>query len=69
MIKIGQLRRWTNGGDREADAFLNVGEMFLVTGYTKAANCDDMFVDYVMNGKLCWDDDDWVESYSEVVNC
>jgi len=28
----------------------------------------ERFVDYIMHGKPNWDDDDWVEKYSEVIS-
>ena len=62
MIEIGQLRRW----NRDADAD-SAGEVFLVIGFTESLG-DCMFVDYIMNGELFWDDEDWVETHSEVIN-
>ena len=59
MIEVGQLRRWNNNAD---------GEVFLVIGFTEAAGHGDTTVDYIMNGEHHWDDEEWVETYSEVVS-
>lgn len=67
MVKIGQLRRWIPNGYRNS-AFLNIGEVFLVAGFTEMPSTGERFVDYIMRGKPCWDDDDWVEKYSEVIS-
>ena len=61
MIEIGQLRRWKRGGDE-------VGSVFLVIGFTEMTSSGEKFVDYIMDGALCWDDDEWMEHYSEVIN-
>ena len=67
MVKIGQLRRWVPNGYRN-NAFPNLGEVFLVTGFTEMTSSGEKFVDYLMSGKACWDDLDWVEEYSEVIS-
>lgn len=68
MIKIGQLRRWVPARHGDGNAFLNIGEVFLVTGFREMPSSGEVFVDYLMNGKPNWDDDDWVEKYSEVIS-
>jgi hypothetical protein len=60
MIEIGQLRRWNSNAGSS-------GELFLVIGFTESLG-DCMFVDYIMNGEFFWDDEDWVEEYSEVID-
>jgi len=67
VIKSGQLRRWIPGSHGNS-AFLNIGEVFLVTGFTERGEVGEKFVDYLMCGKPCWDDVDWVEKYSEVIS-
>jgi len=67
-IEIGQLRRWAPSRHGDGNAFLNIGEVFLVTGFTEMTSSGERFVDYLMNGKPCWDDEDWVENYSEVIS-
>ena len=61
MIEVGQLRRWSQDAG-------SPGEVFLVVGFTEMTSSGEMFVDYIMNGAHCWDDDEWVEYYSEVVD-
>lgn len=67
MIEVGQLRRWTPGSHGNS-AFLNIGEVFLVTGFTEMTSSGEKFADYLMRGKPCWDDVDWVEKHSEVIS-
>ncbi len=67
MVEIGQLRRWVPNGYRN-NAFLNIGEVFLVTDIREMPSTGERFVDYIMRGKPNWDDDDWVEKYSEVIS-
>ena len=59
--EVGQLRRWNRGGDE-------VGSIFLVIGFTPGPAIGEIFVDYIMDGTHCWDDDDWVEKHSEVIS-
>ena len=66
MVKIGQLRRWSS--NYRNSAFCNIGEVFLVTGFREMPSSGEVFVDYIMRGKPNWDDDDWVEKYSEVIS-
>ena len=61
MLKIGQLRRWNKDAG-------SAGEVFLVIGFTEMTSSGERFVDYLSNGDLCWDDEDWVEEYSEVIS-
>jgi hypothetical protein len=62
MIEIGQLRQW------KQDAGLN-GEVFLVIGFTEMTTSGERrFVDYLMNGEHCWDDEEWVEHRSVAVS-
>lgn len=69
MVKIGQLRRWIAVDPRhEGGAFGNLDEVFLVTGFREMPSTGERFVDYIMRGKPNWDDDDWVEKYSEVIS-
>lgn len=58
--EIGQLRRWSNKAG-------SPGEVFLVIGFTEMTSSGETFVDYIMDGAYCWDDDEWVEHHSEVV--
>jgi len=67
FAEIGQLRRWVPNGYRN-NAFCNIGEVFLVTDVREMPSTGERFVDYIMRGKTNWDDDDWVEKYSEVVS-
>ena len=60
-IEIGQLRRFNSNS-------ASAGEVFLVTDLREMPSTGERFVDYIMNGKLNWDDDDWVEKYSEVIS-
>jgi hypothetical protein len=68
MIEIGQLRRWVPARHGDGHAFLNIGEVFLVTGIREMPSTGERFVDYIMSGKTHWDEDDWVEQYSEVIS-
>lgn len=61
MIEVGQLRRWNNNAGSPA-------EVFLVIGFTEMTSSGEKFVDYIMDGEHHWDDEEWVETYSEVVN-
>lgn len=61
MVKIGQLRRWNKDAG-------SAGEVFLVTDIREMPSTGERFVDYIMSGKPNWDDDDWVEKYSEVIS-
>ncbi len=67
MVEIGQLRRWVPNGYRNS-AFCNIGEVFIVIGFTEMTSTGERFVDYLSNGALCWDDEDWVDEYSEVIS-
>lgn len=60
-IEIGQLRRWNKDTG-------SAGEVFLVIGYTEMTSSGERFVDYIMDGAHCWDDDYWVDEYSEVIS-
>jgi hypothetical protein len=60
-IEAGQLRRWVRGAGE-------VGQVFLVIGFTEAMGHGDTTVDYIMDGELCWDDSEWVEQHSEVID-
>lgn len=61
MIEIGQLRRWNDDSD-------SPGELFLVIGFTEMTSSRETFVDYVMDGESHWDNDEWIERYSEVID-
>lgn len=61
MIKVGQLRRWLNDSG-------SPGELFLVIGFTEMTSSGERFVDYIMDGELCWDDEGWAEMHSEVIS-
>ena len=61
MIEVGQLRRW----NRDAGS---AGEVFLVIGFTEMTSSGERFVDYIMDDAHCWDDEEWLEHYSEVVD-
>ena len=60
-VKIGQVRQWLHS-DRE------INEMFLVIGLRDAQRSGYTFVDYIMDGERCSDDQDWVEKFSEVIS-
>ena len=61
MVEIGQLRRFNSNS-------ASAGEVFIVIGFTEMTSSGERFVDYLSNGDLCWDDEDWVEEYSEVIS-
>ena len=61
MLKIGQLRRWNKDTG-------SAGEVFIVIGFTEMMSSGERFVDYLSNGALCWDDEDWLDEYSEVIS-
>ena len=66
VVKVGQLRRWVPNGYRN-NAFCNIGEVFLVIGFTEMTSSGETFVDYIAEGESHWDDIEWVEHYSEAV--
>ena len=61
MISVGQLRRWRGNAG-------SPGEVFLVTEVNPPNTNGDVFIDYVMEGERHWDDDEWIQTYSEVIS-
>ena len=61
MVEIGQLRRFNI-------ISASAGEVLLVIGFTEMTSSGERFVDYLSNGALCWDDEDWLDEYSEVIS-